>query len=97
MWVIWFAPSRGSFKKVPILCSNLRVFKEIYGNGCIYFDPKNIKSIIDKIILFSTLKEKKIKFKVKSNYLKSTKLLELFCNEYYKFISNVIKFYEKKN
>ena len=38
------------------------------------FDPKNIKSIIDKIILFSTLKEKEIKFKVKSNYLKSTKL-----------------------
>jgi glycosyltransferase involved in cell wall biosynthesis len=85
-------------KKVPILCSNLRVFKEIYGNGCIYFDPKNIKSIIDKIILFSTLKEKEIKFKVKSNYLKSTKLSWNYSgNEYHKVISNVIKFYEKKN
>jgi len=33
----------------PLVCSNIPVFKEIYGEAAVYFDPKKPKDIADKI------------------------------------------------
>ena len=85
-------------KKVPILCSNLKVFKEIYGKGCFYFDYQNYRSILKKIYYFSSLKEKEIKKKIEINYNKTKKLNWEYCgNNYYQMIINILNFYEKKN
>ena len=84
--------------KLPIICSNLKVFKEIYGNGCIYFNPKNSTSISNKINYFYYLNKREIIKKVQKNYLISKKLNWQFCsNNYYKIILNTKKLYEKKN
>lgn len=84
--------------KIPILCSNLKVFKEVYGKGCFYFDYKNYRSILQKINYFSSLKEKEIKKKIEINFQKTKKLNWEYCgNNYYQMIINVLNFYEKKN
>lgn len=84
--------------KLPIICSNLKVFKEIYGNGCIYFNPKNPISISNKINYFYHLNKKEIIKKVRTNYLMSKKLNWQFCSSnYYKTILNTKKLYEKQN
>ena len=84
--------------KVPILCSNLKVFREIYGKGCFYFDCENYKSILQKIYYFSSLKEKEIKKKIEFNYQKTKKLNWEYCgNNYYQMIINILNFYEKKD
>ena len=36
--------------KCPVICSNISVFKEIYKNAAIYFNPEDLESIRDKIL-----------------------------------------------
>ena len=84
--------------KVPILCSNLKVFREIYGKGCFYFDYQNYRSILKKINYFSSLKEKEIKKKIEINFKKAKKLNWEYCgNNYYQMIIDILNLYEKKN
>ena len=84
--------------KIPILCSNLQIFKEIYGRGCFYFDYKDYRSILQKISYFFSLKDNEIKKKIKTNYLKAKKLNWEYCgNNYYQIVNKTINFYEKKN
>ncbi len=84
--------------KVPILCSDLKVFKEIYGDGCFYFNPKSAKSILNKIHYFSCLKKSEIYKKIRHNHLKANELnLNFFGKNYYDIILKTINFYEKKN
>jgi len=50
--------------KVPLLCSNIPVFHEIYGNAAFYFDPKDphdLASKIEEVLIVSRTKEKLIK------------------------------------
>ena len=69
--------------------SNLKVFREIYGKGCFYFDCENYKSILQKIYYFSSLKEKEIKKKIEFNYQKTKKLNWEYCgNNYYQIVNN---------
>jgi len=35
----------------PVVCSNIPVFKEVYGDAAVYFDPKKPKEIAEKIEL----------------------------------------------
>ncbi|PIS09168.1 hypothetical protein COT75_02820 [Candidatus Beckwithbacteria bacterium CG10_big_fil_rev_8_21_14_0_10_34_10] len=48
----------------PILVSSIPVFKEVYGNGAIYFDPQNVDDIKNKIISFLKLSSKEKQFLV---------------------------------
>lgn len=84
--------------KVPVLCSDLKVFREIYGNGCIYFNPNNSASILNKINFFISLKSKDLKKKTNYNYSRVKKFdWKLSGNEYFKMIFKVINSYEKKS
>ena len=77
---------------LPILCSNLRVFKEIFKNGCIYFNPYDSKSILDRIYYFSSLKKNIINKKISQNYKISKNLSwDYFGNNYYQTIVDFIK------
>lgn len=38
----------------PVVCSNIPIFREIYGNAALFFDPKNPKDIAGKINLILT-------------------------------------------
>ena len=83
---------------LPVLCSDLKVFREIYGEGCFYFDPRSSKSILNKIYYFISLKKNEIIKKTKLNYIISKNLNWNFCgNNYYKTILDTLNFYEKKN
>ena len=83
--------------KIPILCSNLKVFRELYGKGCFYFDYKNYRSILQKIYYFSSIEDNEIRKKIKTNYLKAKQLNWEYCgNNYYHMIKKILKFYEKK-
>ena len=83
---------------LPVLCSDLKVFREIYGEGCFYFDPRSSKSILNKIYYFISLKNNEIIKKTKLNYSISKNLNWNFCgNNYYKTILDTLNFYEKKN
>ncbi len=46
----------------PVACSNIPVFKEILGNCCFYFNPKNIKEINYTIQKILYTKKKNTKF-----------------------------------
>lgn len=86
-----------SINKIPILCSDLKVFKEIFKDGCFYFNPNNSKSILDKINYFKSLKKNKINEKIKKNYNKAKKLnLNYFGKNYYNMIIKTLYIYEKK-
>lgn len=87
-----------SANRIPVLCSDLRVFKEIYGKGCIYFNPHRPDSIKNKIKFFSSLKRNELKKKIKINYLISKKLTWINSgNSYYKTIVKTLSYHEKKN
>jgi len=42
----------------PVICSEIDTFKEIYGQAPLYFNPKNIEDIKDKIVQFLEMSEK---------------------------------------
>ncbi len=78
--------------RLPILCSNLKVFKEIFKNGCIYFNPYNSKSILNRIYYFSSLNKNIINKKINHNYKVSKNLSwDYFGNNYYQTIINSFK------
>ncbi len=84
--------------KVPIICSNLKVFKEIYGQSCLYFNPNKSKSILNEINNFLSLNKNQIKNKINNAYKISKSLSWTRCgNQYYDIILKSIKSYEKKN
>ncbi len=84
--------------KIPILCSNLKIFKEIYGQNCFYFNPNKSKSIFNEINNFLSLNKNQIKNKINNAYNISKNLSWTKCgNQYYDIILNSIKSYEKKN
>ena len=69
--------------KIPILCSDLKIFREIYGYGCFYFNPKKTRSILNQISNFLTLNKIEIKNKTNYAYIISRKLSWNRCgNEY---------------
>ena len=87
-----------SANKLPILCSNLQIFKEVYSNGCFYFNPKYSESILKTIYLFYNSKNKKISKKVNHNFQIANRLnWDKFGRSYYHFIFKIVNFYEKKN
>ena len=80
------------------MCSNLNIFKEIYGNGCFYFNTKDPESILKKIYYLHSLKKKEILKKVNYNFTKSKSLnWNNFGNNYYETIVKTINLHEKKN
>lgn len=84
--------------KIPILCSNLRIFKEIYGQGCFYFNPNTSRSILNGINNFLLLNKNQIKNKINISYEISKNLSWNKCgNYYYDIILKSVKSYEKKN
>ena len=84
--------------KIPILCSNLPIFKEIYGQSCFYFNPNNSRSILNEINNFISSSKNQIKNKINNAYNISQNLNWTRCgNKYYNIILNSIKSYEKKN
>ena len=83
--------------KIPILCSNLPIFKEIYGQSCFYFNPNNSRSILNEINNFISSSKNQIKNKINNAYNISQNLNWTRCgNKYYNIILNSIKSYEKK-
>lgn len=86
-----------SINKLPIICSNLIVFKEIYKNGCFYFNPVDSHSILNQINYFLLVEKNKINVKLKQNYNKAQKLnLHYFGENYHQIIQNTLNKNEKK-
>ncbi len=60
----------------PVLASNLEVFKEIYGDLPLYFDPRSKEDFVEKLNLISKRLKKKRNFRKeveKYNFLKTAK------------------------
>ncbi len=86
-----------SINKIPILCSDLKVFKEIFNDGCFYFNPNSSRSILNTINSFSLLNKSKINQKIKKNYNKAKRLnLNYFAENYYEMILKTLYIYDKK-
>lgn len=54
-----------AYFNLPIIASNLEVFKELFGEEYIYFDPKDVKSIaakLEKFIEYSKSKNPKVNY-----------------------------------
>lgn len=57
-------PLEALYNNCPVACSNIPVLKEVLGNSCYYFDPKNIKDInhtVQKILLSNHIRKKLLK------------------------------------
>jgi glycosyltransferase involved in cell wall biosynthesis len=53
--------------KTPLLASNIPVFREIYGNHAIYFDPKDIRSITNALVKTLSLSKSQARLMITRN------------------------------
>lgn len=76
---------------VPVLCSDIAIFKEVASESALYFDPYNSKSItqcILKLLDDNELRKRLIKLGLKRSQLFSWEKTAYLTMEYYKFIWN---------
>ena len=76
---------------LPILCSKNSPMPEIIGEGAIYFDPENITSISDSILM--VLKSSELRSSISK---KAYNLSKKFCwndcsNKTFKYLSDIAK------